>query len=144
MRIRHYLFLLVFIGLISCEKEKLIEENSLPAAALDYIGLHYSNQEIVQIIRIRENVGGIAYSVILNDGSKLKFEKSGTCRSIERGSNGIPDSVILPKILEYVHVNYESEEIVEWDKDKKIIEIELSNGLELMFTEEGEFLKIDS
>lgn len=144
MRNRLFGLLFVFLGLMSCEKEKLIEENSLPAAARDFIDLHFGTQEIVQITRERENLTGIEYEVILNDGSEMKFDKSGACYSIDAGHNGIPDSVILPAILEYLTEHYSAERVVEWEKDKKIIKIELSNGLDLRFTQDGDFLKIDS
>jgi hypothetical protein len=144
MKRRYFLLMFLFLGLLSCESEKLIEENSLPAAARDFISLHYAGKEIVQITRSRENITGIEYRVILNEGSELEFSKSGACQSIEAGPAGVPESVVLPAILDYVAEHFAGETITGWEKDKKIIEIELSNSRDLMFTEDGEFLKIVS
>jgi len=143
MRSRFIFLLFVLLGLWSCDSEKLIEENSLPTAARDFIGLHYNGQKIVQITRSRENITGMEYRVILSDGSDLEFNKSGACQSIDAGPAGVPESIIIQGILDYLEEHYAGEKIAGWEKDKKIIEIELANGLDLMFTEEGDFLRID-
>lgn len=52
--------------------------------------------------------------------------------------------MIPANVLGYVQNNYADHFIVEWDKDKTDQEIQLSNGLELIFNLSGTFLRIDN
>jgi hypothetical protein len=57
----------------------------------------------------------------------------------------LPDSVIPEKIREYVKSNYPAYFITDWEKEsRKVQQIELSNGLDLEFDNDGKYLKMDN
>ena len=60
-----------------------------------------------------------------------------------RTENRMPESVIPAKILEYTAANYPANFIIEWDKDKRDQSVELNNGIYLVFSLAGDFLRID-
>ncbi len=131
-------FVLVFA---SCKKEKVVSQNDLPTIANTYITTHFPDQTIRQVIKDMDNLK-TTYDVILDNGAKLEFNKSGEIRKIE-GNSKLPDSVIPSQILSYVQDNYATEFIKKWELEDNKQEVELSNGLDLEFDKNGNFLRID-
>lgn len=125
----------------SCEKEKIVSENDLPATSKNYITTHFPDQKIAQAIKEFDDLKK-TYKVYLDNGVKLEFNRSGEIRKIE-GNSKLPDSVIPSQILTYVTDNYPAEYIKKWELDDNRQEVELSNGLDLEFDRNGNFLRID-
>ncbi|MBX3239454.1 MAG: PepSY-like domain-containing protein [Chitinophagaceae bacterium] len=125
----------------SCEKEKIVSENDLPATGKNYITTHFPDQKIAQAIKEFDDLKK-TYKVYLDNGVKLEFNRSGEIRKIE-GNSKLPDSVIPSQILTYVTDNYPAEYIKKWELDDNRQEVELSNGLDLEFDRNGNFLRID-
>ena len=57
--------------------------------------------------------------------------------------SAVPSKLILPAIQKYVKANYPSAAIVQIDIDRNKYEVELNNGLDLEFSRDGRFLKVD-
>ncbi len=125
----------------SCEKEKVVSENDIPATSKSYITTHFPDQKIAQAIKEVDDLR-TTYIVYLDNAVKLEFNKSGEVRKIE-GNSELPDSVIPSPILTYVQDNYPAEYIKKWELDDNRQEVELSNGLDLEFDRNGNFLRID-
>lgn len=125
----------------SCEKEKVVSENDIPANSKNYITTHFPDQKITQAIKEIDDLR-TTYIVYLDNSVKLEFNKSGEVRKIE-GNSELPDSVIPSQILTYVETNYPSEYIKKWELDDNRQEVKLSNGLDLEFDKNGNFLRID-
>lgn len=129
--------------LTGCDKEKVIDESSLPVGAKEFISAHFPDAEIRQVTKDRDDLTN-TYDVILDNQVKLEFDKSGDCYDIEgKADTKLPDTVIPLKVLEYVQTNYPEQFIIEWEKDKTDQEIKLSNRTELVFNLSGTFLRID-
>ena len=60
------------------------------------------------------------------------------------GISKLPDSVIPSKIREYVVANYPQNHIIGWEIDGRNQQVELDNDLDLEFTMNGDFIRIDS
>ena len=130
--------------LTACDKEKVVEETSLPAGAKEFVEAHFPSATIQQVVRDRDDLT-TTYDVILDNQVKLAFDKSGDCYDIEgNNTTKLPDSVIPSNVLAYVKENYPDHFIIEWEKDKTDQEIKLSNRLELIFNLSGTFLRIDN
>ncbi|MGN6438974.1 MAG: PepSY-like domain-containing protein [Agriterribacter sp.] len=127
--------------LVSCDKEKVVSPNDLPATSTSYINAHFSGQQIVQVVKERDDLK-TTYRAILNNGVKLEFNKDGEIIDIE-SSEALPNSVIPAPILAYVTDNYPNAFIKEWELSKTQQEVKLSNGLSLEFDRNGTFLRID-
>ncbi len=136
--------LIVFAGLfvfISCDKETMIDESGLPGKSATFISTHFSGIEVVQVVK---DVDGFkkTFDVRLKDGTELEFKRDGSVKQLKSKSK-LPDSVIPEKILSYVQANYADQSILEWELDDNRQEVRLSNGTELVFDKNGNFLRID-
>lgn len=127
--------------LASCDKEKVVSANDLPATSTSYINTHFAGQQILQVVKERDDLK-TTYKVYLNNGTKLEFNKDGEIYDIE-SNEALPSSVIPSSILSYVTTNYPTLYITEWELDKTTQEVKISNGLTLVFDRNGTYLRID-
>lgn len=127
--------------LASCDKEKVVSSNDLPATSTSYINTHFAGQQILQVVKERDDLK-TTYKAYLNSGTKLEFNKDGEIYDIE-SNEALPASVIPSTIQTYVTTNYPTLHIKEWELDKTTQEVKLSNGLSLVFDKNGTFLRID-
>ncbi len=125
----------------ACEKEKVVSENDIPATSKNYITTHFPDQKIAQAIKEVDDLK-TSYVVYLDNAVKLEFNKSGEVRKIE-GNSKLPDTVIPSQILSYVNEHYPNEFIKKWELDDNRQDVELSNGWDLEFDRNGNFLRID-
>jgi len=139
------LLLAVAFIAVSCEKEELIDVNNLPAVANTFLNDHFKDVKVLSVTREKEALSGTEYQVLLNNGVEVKFDKNGDWTEVEARENtaAIPTSFILTPIVNYVKDNYENTGINSIDKEKHGFDVELTNGLDLVFDKEGKFLRID-
>lgn len=135
------LLLFAVFGLVGCEKETIILANNLPAEIQSYLSTHFPSNEVIQIIKDRDGLS-LTYDVILQGNFMLEFNRKKEVIDID-GQSKLPDSVIPVKLLEFVQTNYSDNFITHWEIEGKNQQIQLDNGLELIFTTDGRFLKID-
>ena len=99
--------------LVSCDKEKAVLADDLPANAIGFIAAHYDGKQILQVVKELDNLKTY-YHVYLDNGTKLDFSRQGDIIKIE-GTEAIPDTVIPQLILDYVDTNYSNEFIRGWE-----------------------------
>lgn len=139
---RIFLLMAAFVSVLaSCDKEKVISSNDLPATSISYINTHFAGQQILQAVKEVDDLK-TTYKVYLNSGTKLVFNRNGEIFDIEN-NDALPSSVIPSSIQAYVTTNYPTLHIKEWELDKTTQEVKLSNGLSLVFDKNGTFLRID-
>ncbi len=107
----------------------------------EYILKHFPSGKVA-LYKIDSHLFSKKYKVLFEDGTKLNFNKDNQIIEID-SKNKLPDTVIPPKLLTYVKDNYPKNYITEWELKRNKQEIELDNGLELEFTLEGDFIRID-
>ncbi|RYY53466.1 MAG: hypothetical protein EOO09_17915 [Chitinophagaceae bacterium] len=127
--------------LVSCDKEKVVNNDDLPAAATSFITTHYPAQAIRQVVKERDDLK-TEYKVYLDNNTKLDFNKDGDIKEIE-GTERIPDAILSSLIVTYVNDNYAPAFIRGWDPGSTNQEVKLSSGIELLFDNNGNFLRID-
>ncbi|HET8804694.1 MAG TPA: PepSY-like domain-containing protein [Aequorivita sp.] len=119
----------------------------LPQASQELIKRHFSDVMVKSAEREKDliNMGnGELYEVVLENGIKMDFNKSGGLTEIEsRDDIKIPEAVLPENIVSYVNDNYSDLYIVAWEADSNDQEIELSDGTDLEFDSNGKFLKKD-
>lgn len=125
----------------ACDKESVIDADGLPKDAHLFIAQHFPDQEILQVVKERDDLK-TGYDVYLSDGFNLDFDKKGNIIGVE-GTSKLPDSVVPTKILAYVQANYPDSFIRDWELDDRGQEVTLSNGMDLKFDKEGNFIRID-
>lgn len=128
--------------LVSCDKEKVVNNDDLPASATSFINTHYSAQAIRQVVKERDDLK-TEYHVYLDNNTKLEFNRDGEIKEIE-GTERIPDAILQPLIVSYVNDNYAPAFIREWKKSSTNQEVEISTGVELLFDSNGNFLRVDN
>lgn len=130
--------------IVSCDNEKTISANELPSSAQEFINAHFSTAQIANVQKENEGLGGEEFKVHLNDGTEIKFDKSGEWKEVDApGNASIPSQFIPQNILSHIAGNYTNASVVSVSKDSKRYEIELANGMDLKYDLAGNFEKVD-
>lgn len=132
------IMLLVFTA---CDKESVVDADDLPKDAQLFISQHFPGHQIIRVVKERDDLKTF-YDVDLSDGFNLDFDKNGKILGVE-GTSKLPDGAVPEKIRAYVEANYPEYFIRDWELDDRGQEVTLSNGMDLKFDKEGNFLRID-
>lgn len=135
---------IVVIGVSSCDKDKVIQPEDIPAAATAFLATYFPDATITQAKKDRDGLLGKEYEVYLNNGTKVDFDKNGNWIEVDGSENTpIPTGFILESIVTYVVDNYPNADISAISKERNGFDVELTNGLDLEFDSNGGFLRID-
>ena len=126
----------------ACSKESVIPEEKQPSSIKEYVERHFPDLAILQVVKDRDGLG-ITYEVTLEDSFYLEFNRKGEVKEI-KGATRLPDSAVPEKVLSYVNEKYPDRFIRSWELDDNRQEVTLDNGLELVFSKDGDFLRIDT
>lgn len=129
----------------SCESSnpKLVEFSQLPSKAQTTIKSHFSDKVISTIFYDNE-LFDKDYEVRFEDGSKIDFDKDGDWINIEMKNNGgVPKSVIPSAINAYVSSKHSNNYVVDIDKECREYNVELNNGIDIVFDKNGNFKRYD-
>lgn len=122
-------------------QQPMLNPDQLPNQITQYIQKHFPDSQIVAAQKEDEIFSPVEYEVWLNNGTQIDFEKT-TMVNIESNAK-LPASVIPNNIAEYVNSNFSSTFIVSFELDNGKQGIELNNGMELIFDDQGNFLGMD-
>ncbi|OEY73250.1 PepSY-like domain-containing protein [Salegentibacter salarius] len=118
----------------------------LPATAQDFIQQNFSSNTVEEV---EENSkwqiwADDKYEVKLSNGVELDFDENGNIIEIDSPKDeAIPMKALPSTIATYLKENYPDSQVIGWEKEKKSQEVELLDGTELEFDEQGNFRKID-
>lgn len=133
----------VSFSLAGCEKETLLTEAQIPSEIKSFIATHFPSRTVLQSVKDKDKFE-LTYNIVLSEGTLLEFNRKKEIIAIE-GNTPLPESVIPNTIFSYVNSNYAGNHVVEWElTDKKNQQVELNNGLELLFNQSGVFLRIEN
>ncbi|MDE7381051.1 MAG: PepSY-like domain-containing protein [Muribaculaceae bacterium] len=115
----------------------------LPKAAQTTLANNFKSK--VNVVKIDKDFGRVSeYEVILTDGTEITFDRNGNWDNVEVGSSGsIPPSFIPPSVAKYVKQFQPGQKIVGIEKERSGYEVELSNGVDMKFNKQGEFVRYD-
>lgn len=139
---RIFLFLFAAALLASCEKETILPEHNLPGEIVTFVNTHFPENPVVQAVKEKDDFE-LSYKVILNGGFVLEFNRKKEITDIDGGTR-LPDSVVPSSILSYVATHFPDQYIVGWERDSRTQHVKLVSGIELDFSMNGEFLRIDN
>lgn len=126
-----------------CNAQKVvIQKADLPKAAQEFLNKEYAKTAWA-IGKKETKAKKIKYEVTLADGVEIEFKENGEWKEIDGKGHMIPSHLIPMKINEYVMKHYSAEKITKIEKSNKKTEVKLSNGIELKFDLNGNFVKID-
>lgn len=130
--------------LVAKASDEIVRDVSyLPKTAQTFISGNF--KENISFIKIEKTLGFITdYEVVLTDGTEVKFDRNGNWDSVEMpSSKAVPAKLVPSEIANYVRKNYPKQRIVSIDKESHGYDVELQNGLDLVFNKAGQFKKID-
>ncbi|WHT39324.1 PepSY-like domain-containing protein [Myroides odoratus] len=143
----------LFLGIISVfalvmsqpvqAKDVIITKNELPKKALAFMDTHF-NGKTIQTIEKDADFLSVSYKVTFADRIEIEFDKGGEWDEVDGNKNPLPTSFILEPIVTYVKTNYPDAHIVKIEKETRLFEVKLDNGLELEFAKSGAFKRIDN
>ena len=119
----------------------------LPQNAQDFISTHFGSETVAKAEKEDKWFSwdkNEMYEVHLSNGVKLDFNKAGEVTGIDSRDNApLPTAAIPEAIRTYVETNHNGADIISWEKDNDEQEVELSDGTDLEFDLQGNFLKVD-
>ncbi len=128
---------------ISCDNDDdtQISYEKLPVAAQEFVEHYFDDSKIMAVFYDKDH-SDREYKVTFANGGSVSFDRSGEWEEIYMPL-GIQDDLIPLKILSFVETYHPNARIIEIDRDRRDIEVELSNGLDLIFDLNYEFVRYD-
>ena len=137
------IFAAVSLSACNHEDKKVIQFGGLPQAAQTFVDTHFADKQ-VSIVYHDTELADKDYEVIFTDGANIDFSKKGEWTEVEdRDTNGVPTAIMLQGIVDYVFTNFAGQYVVQLGKERSNYEVELNNGVEMVFDKEGQFLRYD-
>ena len=122
--------------------DKPIAINALPVKAQTLLNNHFNNQKVM-LATIESGVVSRSYDVVLQNGTKLEFDKKGKLTEIDCKQGIVPVQLIPQAIKNYLKDNYAGQSVKKIEMNKKEYEVELTNGLDLTFNKHFQLIDID-
>lgn len=118
-------------------------QNLLPANAQSFLKTHFPEVTTMTISEKTIPIIGKSFEAKLGNGFEIDFNEAGEWHEIDGNSQPIPAVIIPSSINEYLLQNYKDIQVTAIDKENKQIKVELTNNMDLLFDNNGKFLKID-
>ena len=122
--------------------DKPISVNALPAEAQTLLSQHFNGQKVM-LATIESGVVSRSYDVVLQNGTKLEFDKKGNLTEIDCKQATVPAKLIPQAIRNYLKENYPAQAVKKIEMNKNEYEVELANGLDLTFNKHFQLIDID-
>ena len=122
--------------------DKPISVNALPAKAQILLSQHFNGQKVM-LATIESGVVSRSYDVVLQNGTKLEFDKKGNLTEIDCKQATVPAKLIPQAIRNYLKENYPAQAVKKIEMNKNEYEVELANGLDLTFNKHFQLIDID-
>ncbi len=131
------------VGIASASDSYTRDTSLLPAPARQLIESSFNAN--VSVIKIDKTLGRVQeYEVVLTDGTEIEFDRDGNWKNVEVGANkSVPDALVPSAITNYVRQNQRGTKIIGIEKERNGFEVTLSNGFDLKFDKNGNFLRFD-
>ncbi len=135
------IFALVLL-MASCS-DRPVAPAQLPGAITAFIQQNFPNQAITFAQKDLE-ITGWQYDVVLADGTQIEFDTDQMWDKIQCPmTNPVPAVLIPAPIMSYLRGNFPGVMVLKIDKDGSGYEVELANGLELKFNQQGALMEMD-
>ena len=121
---------------------KPISVNALPAKVQTLLSQHFNDQKVM-LATIESGVVSRSYDVVLQNGTKLEFDKKGNLTEVDCKQDIVPAQLIPQAIRNYLKDNYAGQSVKKIEINKNEYEVELANGLDLTFNKHFQLIDID-
>ena len=128
--------------LATAGNDKPISVTTLPIKAQILLTNYFGNQKVA-LATIESGVVNRSYDVVLQNGTKLEFNKKGELTEIDCKQGVVPVNLIPLSIKNYLQNNYPRQSVKKLEIKKNEYEVELSNGMDLTFNKHFQLIDID-
>lgn len=142
LKITAVVLLLFTVTGVSAE-DKVIPFTKLPAKAQTFVKKHFSEKDVATVMMDTEYFFKKEYKVILKNGSKMEFGSDGEWKEVEMKGVAVPAALIPQKVSEYIRKRFPNTFVKEIKKKRSGYDVEISNGLDLEFSKDGTFIRVD-
>ena len=124
-------------------KDVQIKFSELPQKAQTYVRTHFSESDVASVWKDTEMLLVEDYTVVLSNGLEIDFYPNGDWKEVKSRGAEIPSKIIPGGISQYVSQNYNGQRIKELKKKRYGYKVELSGDIDLEFSQNEKFLRID-
>ncbi len=124
------------------DNDKIITVEQLPAESREFLQKYFQNVE-VSYVKVEQEFMDKSYEVLLQNGSKVEFDRQGKWDNVECRKNAIPAGIVPAPIDDFVKKNHPGQIILKIDRDNNGYEIDLGNKLELKFDKKYNLVSYD-
>lgn len=117
--------------------DEIISKSALPQSAQKVLDTYFSGEKISRVVRDSSSSGRVEYEVDFVSGRDIEFNSKGAWESIDCKGSKVPAGLVPQAIRNYVANNAPGLYIVTIDRDRQGYEIELNNGVEMVFDSKG-------
>ncbi len=122
-------------------REKAIPAQNLPATTKTFLKKNFPGNAIAYA-KVDNGFMTTSYTVHLNDGAKLRFDKNGNWDKVNCKKHAVPTQLIPTHIATYVKSHFAGASIVKINKERLGYKVALSNHLCLKFNYQGQITDI--
>lgn len=122
---------------------KPIQTDRLPQQAQIFIKKFFPTAKVA-MVKMETELLNKSYEVVFTNGDQLEFDKKGAWTEVNCKYNSVPADAVPEQIRQYVADNYPDAKVLKMEKDRKVYEIELSNGWEVAFDSKFNVIDIDN
>lgn len=133
--------LLITGAALAADKE--IKFNELPKKAQTFIKNNFDQNKVIRVSMDTEYIILKEYTVFFNDGTQIEFDSDGKWEEVKRKLKAVPSAIIPTKIIAYIKRSFPETFVQKIEQTRAKFEVEISNGLDLEFGSDGEFIRID-
>jgi antitoxin component YwqK of YwqJK toxin-antitoxin module len=150
------LFILLFalVSFVSVNAQTFsIEANELDNNIITFVQNHFPDNAItlcfVEYETNRPSSLVDEFNVILDNGTKLEFDRNSKLTSVEGKRNTVPVEILPNSIQNYITTYYPTKKIksisIERTRKSKVVdyEVDFAHGLELTFNKNGKLINIE-
>ena len=134
--------LLIGVSVKATDLHRIITFEELPVKSQEFVTTYFSAQSI-RFIRMEIDVTNTEYTVRFENGMEIEFNSTGDWEEVESHSACLPMGFLPASILDYLNRHHPGVCLHEISRGRHKYEIEMSNGIELIFNKNGEFLRYD-
>lgn len=134
---KRMMMLLCGISLLSVSpacagQDRVVTVAQMPQSAQQFIAQHFPASKTAYA-KMERDFLEVTYEAVFTDGSKVEFGKDGQWKEVNCRYSKLPEGIVPGQILAKVRELYPDTYITGIDRDKRDIEVRLSNRLELTF-----------
>lgn len=115
----------------------------LPLQAQDFLKRHFALVGVSAVTQ-DDDLLHKEYEVVLDDGTHIDFNSRGEWQQIEVCRGEVPRPLLPARVASFVAREYAEQRIIRIERERRTLEVELSNGIELSFNRRGELVGIES